>query len=105
MHLSTVVSLSTILALCQAQSVSLSATTAAATGVSVGDETNHWCGDWAGSPTASDVPTGQQLPVSEFTKRFFVEPQLQRVPFSPIAATEPKVQIPKIWGNGESLYQ
>lgn len=60
---------------------------------------NHWCGKWAGSPEPADVPTGQQLPPIEDTRRFFIEPQLQRVPFSPIIATEPKVQIPKIWGN------
>ncbi|KAL9130934.1 MAG: hypothetical protein Q9175_006890 [Cornicularia normoerica] len=56
---------------------------------------------WAGSPKASDVPTGQQLPSMDDTRRFFVEPQLQRVPFAPIVATEPKVQVPKIWGNNE----
>ena len=60
---------------------------------------DHWCGTWAGSPTPADVPTGQQLPPIDYTRRFFVEPQLQRTPFAPVVATEPKVQIPKIWGN------
>ena len=60
---------------------------------------NHWCGKWAGSPNPADVPTAQQLPPSDYIRRFFVEPQLQRTPFAPIVATEPKVQIPKIWGN------
>ena len=60
---------------------------------------DYWCGRWAGSPEPADVPTGQQLPVTDFTRRFFVEPQLQRTPFAPVVATEPKVQIPKIWGN------
>ncbi|KAL9073104.1 MAG: hypothetical protein Q9161_003158 [Pseudevernia consocians] len=63
------------------------------------NKADHWCGKWAGSPEPADVPTGQQLPPIDYTKRFFVEPQLLRVPFSPIYATEPKVQVPKIWGN------
>lgn len=60
---------------------------------------NHWCGKWAGSPNPADAPSIQQLPQVDYTRRFFVEPQLQRTPFAPIVATEPKVQIPKIWGN------
>ena len=67
---------------------------------------DHWCGKWAGEPEPTDVPSRQQLPQIDYIKRFFVEPQLLRVPFSPIYATEPKVQIPKIWGNsafGRSL--
>lgn len=60
---------------------------------------DHWCGNWAGSPNPGDVPTGQQLPVIDFTRRLFVEPQLQRTPFAPVTATEAKVQVPKIWGN------
>lgn len=60
---------------------------------------DHWCGKWAGSPNPGDVPTGQQLPVIDFTRRLFVEPQLQRTPFAPVTATEDKVQVPKIWGN------
>ncbi|CAD6584008.1 MAG: hypothetical protein ASARMPRED_001576 [Alectoria sarmentosa] len=62
---------------------------------------NHWCGAWAGSPKPADVPSAQQLPPSDYTRRFFVEPQLQRTPFAPVVATEPKVQIPKIWGNND----
>ncbi|KAF6236900.1 hypothetical protein HO173_005191 [Letharia columbiana] len=62
---------------------------------------DHWCGKWAGSPEPADVPTAQQLPPFDYTRRFFVEPQLQRTPFAPVVATEPKVQVPKIWGNNE----
>ena len=64
---------------------------------------NYWCGKWAGSPKPADVPSAQQLPPSDSTRRFFVEPQLQRAPFAPVVATEPKVQVPKIWGNS-TLY-
>ena len=65
---------------------------------------NHWCGQWAGSPRPADVPVSGQLPGPDDTKRFFVEPQLQRAPFAPIMASEPKVQIPKIWGNSPFFY-
>ena len=64
---------------------------------------DHWCGEWAGSPVPADVPGAQQLPQPDFTKRFFVEPQLLRTPFAPIMATEPKVQVPKLWGNSAFL--
>lgn len=60
---------------------------------------DHWCGKWAGSPDPLDVVGPQQLPPYDFTRMFFVEPQLQRVPFAPVVATEPKVQVPKLWGN------
>ncbi|KAL8993671.1 MAG: hypothetical protein Q9169_006171 [Polycauliona sp. 2 TL-2023] len=63
--------------------------------------TDHWCGTWAGSPDPSDAVGPQQLPPYDFTRRFFVEPQLQRAPFAPIQATEPKVQVPKLWGNNK----
>ena len=69
----------------------------------VAADPNHWCGNWAGRPNLALVPSGQQLPddgPGAFDRLFFVEPQLQKVPFSPIHATEPKVQIPKFWGNG-----
>ena len=102
MHLSTAAYLlATSLALCQAQTLSTPAS-AAASQVAAGPD--HWCGDWAGKPTPSNVPSGQQLPADDPIRRFFVEPQLQKVPFSPIIASEPKVQIPKIWGNGKSLH-
>ena len=68
--------------------------------LNAGNDVDHWCGSWAGKPNPSNVPTGQQLPVDDFTRRFFVEPQLQKTPFSPIIASEPRVQIPKLWGNG-----
>ena len=64
---------------------------------------DHWCGAWAGSPVPADVPSAQQLPPPDFTKRFFVEPQLTRTPFAPIMASEPKVQVPKLWGNSAFL--
>ena len=70
-----------------------------ATGIVVANKADHWCGEWAGSPNHADVPVSGQLPGPDYTRRFFAEPQLQRVPFSPIVATEPKVQIPKVWGN------
>ena len=85
-----------------ATSVALSQAKPAST-LAANDQT-YWCGKWAGAPNANDVPVGQQLPASDYTRRFFVEPQLQRVPFAPVSASEPKVQIPKIWGNSESLY-
>ena len=67
------------------------------------NEADHWCGEWAGSPAPADVPTPQQLPPYDFAKRFFVEPQLLHTPFAPIMASEPKVQVPKIWGNSAFL--
>ena len=70
-----------------------------ATTIVAANKPNHWCGQWAGSPKAADAPVSGQLPEPDYTRRFFAEPQLQRVPFSPIVATEPKVQIPKVWGN------
>ena len=60
---------------------------------------DHWCGQWAGSPAPSDAPSPQLLPPPDYTRRFFIEPQLERTPFAPVMATEPKVQIPKIWGT------
>lgn len=63
----------------------------------------YWCGPWAGSPEPADVPVDQQLPTRDYTRRFFVEPQLQRTPFAPVVAQEPKVQVPKIWGNSAFL--
>ncbi|KAL6717808.1 hypothetical protein ACLMJK_003893 [Lecanora helva] len=99
MHLTTtIVLLATTIATSSAQSSPFSAAPAA-TAVSAGNDQDHWCGRWAGVPNEADVPKGQQLPTSDYTKRLFVEPQLQRVPFSPVSATEPKVQVPKIWGN------
>lgn len=93
MHLHTLTSiLATATSLWQAQAQADNSTVNAA---------DHWCGKWAGSPQPADVPTGQQLPPNDYTRRFFVEPQLQRTPFAPVVATEPKVQIPKIWGNNE----
>ncbi len=62
---------------------------------------NHWCGTWAGAPNPANVPTEQQLPANDTTRRFFVEPQLLKVPYAPIIASEPKVQIPKLWGNSK----
>ncbi|KAL8865118.1 MAG: hypothetical protein Q9174_007060, partial [Haloplaca sp. 1 TL-2023] len=67
----------------------------------VGAGTDHWCGAWAGSPDPADAVGPQQLPRYDFTRRFFVEPQLTRVPFSPVMATEEKIQIPKLWGNNK----
>ncbi|KAL8879495.1 MAG: hypothetical protein Q9198_002899 [Flavoplaca austrocitrina] len=67
--------------------------------------TDHWCGAWAGSPNPSDVVGPQQLPPYDFTRRFFVEPQLQRVPFAPLVATEPKIQVPKLWGNSNTDFE
>lgn len=64
---------------------------------------DHWCGDWAGAPKPENVPSAQQLPANDTTKRFFVEPQLTKVPYAPIIASEPKVQIPKLWGNGKQI--
>lgn len=91
MHLHTVTSILIAAAgFCQSQ---------AATTIVAADKPNHWCGRWAGSPRPADAPVSGQLPGPDYTRRFFAEPQLQRVPFSPIVATEPKVQIPKIWGN------
>lgn len=66
------------------------------------DDDQYWCGQWAGAPNPADVPAEQQLPVRDSFKRLFIEPQLQRTPFSPVQATEPKVQVPKIWGNSAS---
>ena len=67
--------------------------------VSTVNADQHWCGPWAGSPNPADVPSEQLLPGRDDAKRFFVEPQLQRVPFSPVQSVEPKVQVPKIWGT------
>ena len=93
MHLIAVASILVAAAgLCQAQ-VEIAAEN------STDNAANHWCGKWAGSPNPTDVPSAQQLPASDYLRRFFVEPQLQRTPFAPVVATEPKVQIPKIWGN------
>ena len=93
MHLIAVASILVAAAgLCQAQ-VELAAEN------TTDNAANHWCGKWAGSPNPTDVPSAQQLPASDYLRRFFVEPQLQRTPFAPVVATEPKVQIPKIWGN------
>ena len=89
MHLFTVTSILVVAAgLCHAQADD-SATNA----------DNHWCGNWAGSPKPEDVPTAGQLPNLDYQRRQFIEPQLQRTPFSPVMASEEKVQIPKIWGN------
>lgn len=41
--------------------------------------------------------------MSDMTKRFFVEPQLTNPPFRPDIVTEPKVQVPKFWGNSKSI--
>ena len=79
--------------LCQAQTEDTNTT------APVLADTTHWCGNWAGAPNPSNVPSSGQLPRADYTKRFFVEPQLQRAPFSPVIATEAKVQVPKIWGN------
>ena len=79
--------------LCQAQTEETNAT------APVQADPNHWCGNWAGAPNPSNVPSSGQLPAADYTKRFFVEPQLQRAPFAPVIATEAKVQVPKIWGN------
>ena len=64
---------------------------------------DHWCGPWAGKPDPAMVPFGQQLPQWDLVKRLFIEPQLQKVPFSPVIGSETRVQIPKIWGNGKSF--
>lgn len=79
--------------LCQAQTEETNTT------ATVTADPTHWCGNWAGAPDPANVPSGGQLPVGDHMRRFFVEPQLQRVPFAPIMASEPKVQVPKIWGN------
>ena len=63
----------------------------------------YWCGGWAGSPNPTDVPSPKQLPTIDHIERIFVEPQLTNPPFAPFTATEPTVQIPKIWGNSESF--
>ncbi|KAL9632698.1 MAG: hypothetical protein Q9204_003688 [Flavoplaca sp. TL-2023a] len=81
--------------------IGASAVPEAAAPAQVAAGTDHWCGAWAGSPKPSDVVGPQQLPPYDFTRRFFVEPQLQRVPFAPVSATEPKVQVPKLWGNND----
>lgn len=63
--------------------------------------TDHWCGDWAGSPNPANMPDAQQLPNQrDLEKRFFVEPQLAK--FAPAPPNIQKVQIPKMWGNGAS---
>ncbi len=90
------------LALAQAQS---RVPAVAATPSQLAAGTDHWCGPWAGAPNPSNIPFGQQLPPNDFVRHFFVEPQLQKVPFSPVLAKEPKVQIPKIWGNSESSHE
>ena len=82
-----------------------SAVPEAAAPAQVAAGTNHWCGAWAGSPNPSDVVGPQQLPPYDFTRRFFVEPQLQRVPFAPLVATEPKIQVPKLWGNSKTDFE
>ena len=79
--------------LCQAQTEDTNATDSVSAGPT------HWCGNWAGAPNPANVPTAGQLPRGDYDKRLFIEPQLQRVPFSPVIATEAKVQVPKIWGN------
>ena len=79
--------------LCQAQTEETNATDAVSAGPT------HWCGNWAGAPNPANVPTAGQLPRGDYDKRLFLEPQLQRVPFSPVIASEAKVQVPKIWGN------
>ncbi|KAI4243294.1 MAG: hypothetical protein L6R42_010795, partial [Xanthoria sp. 1 TBL-2021] len=56
----------------------------AAAPVPVAAGQDHWCGAWAGRPDPSDLVGPQQLPPYDFTRRFFVEPQLQRVPFAPV---------------------
>lgn len=102
MHLPTlpqILVLAATAGLCRAQTLLAPASAQAPAENSTDNAADHWCGRWAGSPEPADVPTGQQLPVSDYTRRFFVEPQLQRTPFAPVVATEPKVQIPKIWGN------
>ena len=66
------------------------------------DTDTHWCGAWAGKPNPRDLPQDQLLPQRDYKKLFFVEPQLTSPPFRPLMGSEPKVQIPKIWGNGES---
>ena len=71
--------------------------------VSAYKDANCTCGNWAGSPEPADVPIDAQLPIRDYTRRFFVEPQLLHAPFAPIMASEPKVQVPKIWGNSELL--
>lgn len=91
MHLLTVTSILIATAgFCQSQP---------ATAIVAADKPNHWCGQWAGSPRPADAPVSGQLPSPDYTKRLFAEPQLQRVPFAPIVASEPKVQVPKVWGN------
>ena len=62
---------------------------------------NFFCGNWAGSPRAQDVPAEQLLPAADYIKRFFVEPQLTDPPYRPLMASEPRVQIPKLWGNSK----
>lgn len=79
--------------LCQAQTEETNTT------ATVTADPTHWCGNWAGAPNPANVPTAGQLPSDDLLRRFFVEPQLQRAPFAPIMASEPKVQVPKIWGN------
>jgi len=58
-----------------------------------------WCGTWAGSPNLRDAPSAGQLPTIDSTRRYFTEPQLQDPPFQPPLGPEPRVQVPKIWGN------
>ncbi len=95
MHFVTVLSFSlTLLGLSQAQTLSIAAQPSQAANV-----VTRFCGKWAGSPNPADVPVQQQLPISDFVKRFFIEPQLTNPPYKPFMATEEKVQIPKIWGN------
>ena len=92
MHLLTVTSILVATAsLCHSQVTAVNA-----------NKPNHWCGQWAGSPRLEDRPRSQQLPPFDYTRRFFVEPQLLNTPFAPIMASEPKVQVPKIWGNSMS---
>ncbi|KAL8992587.1 MAG: hypothetical protein Q9169_006985 [Polycauliona sp. 2 TL-2023] len=86
-------------------SIGASAIPEAAAPARLATGTDHWCGKWAGSPDPSDAVGPQQLPPYDFTRRFFVEPQLQRVPFAPIQATEPKVQVPKLWGNSNAGFE
>ena len=76
--------------------------TAAGTNGVTQSSNDYVCGEWAGRLNPTDLPTVPQLAAKDKTVRFFVEPQLMDPPFQPITATEPKVQIPKLWGNSIS---
>ena len=91
MHLVAITSfLVAAVALCHAQ------------GTAIVNAVDHWCGQWAGALDIADAIPDQLLPGTyPSDKKLFIEPQLQRVPFSPVMGPEERIQVPKLWGNRE----